>query len=835
MLRRTPCRTLNSPVVVLLAAALMTIQIASTVSADSAATEWPAFRGANGDGIAVGSPAMNQPGGFGLHLAWKTPLGSGYSAIAVADGHVVTMFSDGESDYVVAYDESSGSEKWRHKIAETYKGHDGSHDGPISTPLIANGRVFALAPRGEFLALALDTGKPVWSTNLVSDHGAKKPHYGFTSSPILIGGSVILQIGAPDGAIAGFEPASGKKLWAVGSDRIGYQSAIPYSIAGRDQILASGNKKLFGVDPKAGELLWEYEHGGNGAIGAQSMSAVPVGEERLFLAHKNNQSAVVNFTPTSNGVEFKTTWEDRAIRNSYNVPVYYEGHIYAYSSRFLICVDAGSGAVKWRSRQPGDGFMILAGDHLVIATKAGGVHVAKASPDSYVEVAAVPKVFEDLAWCTPAFANGKIYVRSFSEIARIDVGSPTAIAHSGTEMDAALAQTAFGRFLVKIKATPDKQTGIDAFMKSHEFPIVEGDWVHFVYRGPGTDLAVGGDLIGARQERPMRRVEGTDLFYCSMRLEPDARSNYLFIRDYGEILDPRNPRKTTTTQLTKDMEMNFGGDEMEMSWFGMPEWKAPSFLDEPPSSQRGKLETRELESKILKDSPPPGAPPPAEKPAESALVKHVIEVYLPHGYDKSTERYPVAYVFGGAAALKRGDWPRALDNLIGKRVRPMIAVFINREAPFFGGDPMMFQNMFTEELVPFIDTNYRTLAEPESRACVGSGSAANTALNTAFGSGIVRKVATQSPFLMDSMHGMLLDKIQGADKQPMLIYMDWGKYDMRNPHENWDVGRGNRRFAEKLRGKGYTVAGGEANDGCGWSSWRNRTDDILETLYPMGG
>ena len=52
---------------------------------------------------------------------------------------------------------------------------------------------------------------------------------------------------------------------------------------------------------------------------------------------------------------------------------------------------------------------------------------------------------------------------------------------------------------------------------------------------------------------------------------------------------------------------------------------------------------------------------------------------------------------------------------------------------------------------------------------------------------------------------------------------------------NWDVGRGNRRFADKLRGIGYTIAGGEAHDGCGWSSWRNRTDDILETLFPMGG
>ena len=78
-------------------------------------------------------------------------------------------------------------------------------------------------------------------------------------------------------------------------------------------------------------------------------------------------------------------------------------------------------------------------------------------------------------------------------------------------------------------------------------------------------------------------------------------------------------------------------------------------------------------------------------------------------------------------------------------------------------------------------------------------------------------------------------KSLSADKNPMQIYMDWGKYDMRDPRENWDIGDSNSRFADKLRGLGYTIAGGETNDGCGWSSWRNCTDKIFETLFPAGG
>ena len=49
---------------------------------------------------------------------------------------MITMFVAGDDDVVAAFDSESGEEIWRYRISETYKGHDGSHDGPISTPLL---------------------------------------------------------------------------------------------------------------------------------------------------------------------------------------------------------------------------------------------------------------------------------------------------------------------------------------------------------------------------------------------------------------------------------------------------------------------------------------------------------------------------------------------------------------------------------------------------------------------------------------------------------------------------------------------------------------------------
>ncbi len=73
-------------------------------------------------------------------------------------------------------------------------------------------------------------------------------------------------------------------------------------------------------------------------------------------------------------------WLDRTIRNSYNVAVHHEGFIYAYSARILVCVDATTGELQWRSRAPGDGFITLVGDTLIILTKDGSLHAVRATP-----------------------------------------------------------------------------------------------------------------------------------------------------------------------------------------------------------------------------------------------------------------------------------------------------------------------------------------------------------------------------------------------------------------------------------------------------------------------
>ncbi|MFQ5669091.1 MAG: PQQ-binding-like beta-propeller repeat protein [Acidobacteriota bacterium] len=798
-----------------LPAVLMTLAVSSpgpAAATEAAPGQWPGFRGSRTTGIST-EPVFSARESFRLTTAWKRPLGSGYSGVAVAGELLVTMFSDGEKDWMVGLDEAAGLERWRYDIDSTYAGHDGSHTGPISTPLIAGARVFGLSPRGRLFALETGTGAELWSADLVQDHAARKPHYGFATSPILQEGILVVETGGKGSSVSGFDPATGKRLWTAGSDGISYQSPIPLTFHGRRQILAAGNKQLTGLDARTGQILWEYAHQGDGPRGALSLVPVPAGDGRLFLAHKDDASTLLHLGQKDGVLAVEPAWESRAIHNSYNVPVYHDGYIYGFSSRILTCVDAATGAMKWRSRQPGDGFLILVDGHLVIITKKGSLHVVKARPEGYQEVAALP-LFADLAWSPPSFAGGHIYLRSLGEIARVDIRS-RAGRSAGAPSSGPRATGRFAAFLKEAGATADKKALVDRFMASVEtFPLVEGRQVTFLYRGQGQDLAVAGDLFGARQEQPMTRLAGTDLFYYATRLESDARSNYLFIRDYQEMLDPLNPRRTTTTVFGKEMEMSFSGTEMEMSWMAMPNWRPPAYLSAPGPGARGRLETRELESTVLK-------------------ARHTIHVYLPAGYDDGSRRYPAVYVHGGGPAQTRGELPRSLDHLLGRSVEPAIVIFIH-QVPRGPADP--YARMIAHELIPYVDENFRTIANPDARANVGQGFAGYSAAYCTFKyPGRVGQLAIQSLFMFDFAWKELRPLIKTAAEQPLTVYVDWGTYDLRNPDEAWDLARTNREFARTLAGKGYMVSGGEVHDGTGWSSWRNRTDRVFQGLFPLGG
>jgi enterochelin esterase family protein len=142
--------------------------------------------------------------------------------------------------------------------------------------------------------------------------------------------------------------------------------------------------------------------------------------------------------------------------------------------------------------------------------------------------------------------------------------------------------------------------------------------------------------------------------------------------------------------------------------------------------------------------------------------------------------------------------------------------------------------IIVNEVLPYIEKNYRTVQESTSRAVMGGGYDGFIGLYTTLKfPRVFGNVAIQSIEMLDEDMKLLVKEFKTSSEQPLLFYLDWGLYDMRGTREGWDMNRTNQQVDALMREKGYRPAGGEFHDSYGWGSWRNRTDRWLTALFPM--
>ena len=617
-----------------------------------------------------------------------------------------------------------------------------------------------------------------------------------------------------DGArdvLAAFDVATGERRWTAGEDEVQYQSPVMTTLGKQEIVLAVGDARLYGIDPATGRIVFEHAHGGEAStISVASAVPVPAGEGRVFVKTHPDKSTMFRLVAAPEGaVSVQALWAAPVLRTTYVVPVYHDGHLYGMTGRTIFtCVDAATGEVKWRSREPGDGFPTLVGGDIVFLTKERTLHVGAASPSGWTERARLD-VFADVVWTAASVAGGSVFARSQGEIARVDWKAAPAAAAAREAVESRV----LARFLEEVgrAGAAEKAAVVDRFLAAAAGgPLVEPpDRVVFLYRGEATDVGIATDLIGMRREDPMRRVPGTDLFYYEARLDPDARVSYQFVRNFEPpIPDPRNPRRVP-------------GATTDASSVAMPGWREPGHLAEAPEARRGRVETLDFASTVRDGA------------------KTVLHVYIPSGYDASAARYPVAYVLDGNAAREQGLVPRSLDHVMPEKVAPALVVFLSRfdwgaAKPEDEGGAAL--ELLVKEVVPVIDARFRTLAQPGARAIVGSAWPGQLALRAAFDkSGLFGALGLQSVAMLDTDETEIFPLIRSAAERPLRVYHDWGRYDAHATREHWDMRTTNARLNELLRKKGYQPAGGVAPDGTGWGSWRNRTDRLFEALFPPRG
>lgn len=414
---------------------------------------WPAFRGWNADGIGDGEPTPAEwdlETGAGIlwqreipGLAHSSPIVWGNLVIvttAVAVGHEqflkVGLSGEGwtvdedvvHSWRVLAFDKRSGEPVWD---------YEAGHSLPLSrrhfkatqansTPATDGEHVVAVFPTAGLVCLDLQ-GRPLWKRSLGPlATGNRNLDWGFASSPILYGDTVILQVDTRDDPhISAWDLATGDPVWSTPRP-VSSSWSTPTIVTGPrgDELVASGTT-VIGYDPTTGEELWSVHPNSLRSV------ATPVARDGIvFVTGGTNpimpvyaiRAGLRDHVEYSAGLEHPGLAWARATGGSYlATPLLYRDLLYVVHHAGRISVyRAGDGAIVYQERFSRRSVFsaspVASEGRIYMPTENGLLFVVAAGP-SFREIDVHD--FGEPLMATPAISEGVLYVRSRSRLVAI--------------------------------------------------------------------------------------------------------------------------------------------------------------------------------------------------------------------------------------------------------------------------------------------------------------------------------------------------------------------------------------------------------------------------------
>ena len=106
-----------------------------------------------------------------------------------------------------------------------------------------------MSSRSELFALDKATGKRIWTHDLVKEFNAPLTARGYSGSPILYNGTIIVTMGGPNQAVAAFNQNTGKLVWKGGYFVWAPASPILIDVDKQPQLVVFGGDIVTGMDP----------------------------------------------------------------------------------------------------------------------------------------------------------------------------------------------------------------------------------------------------------------------------------------------------------------------------------------------------------------------------------------------------------------------------------------------------------------------------------------------------------------------------------------------------------------------------------------------------------
>lgn len=410
---------------------------APTPLSDQATTHnWTSFLGPTHNAVSTETHLTRQ---LPPPLVWERPKGTGFTSPAVQGDRLAFLHRQADQEVVECLEATTGDRLWRHRYPTAYEDRYGYNNGPRSSPVIDQGRVFTVGAEGKVHCLELESGDVIWERDLRAEYDVTQDFFGTASTPLVEGELLILNVGAPGGpTVAAFDTMSGQEVWRAGTEwGASYASPVPAIIHGQRRVLvfAGGESQppvggLMSIDPASGAVDFEFPFRSRTVESANASSPVVFDNKVFVTSSYRTGSALVEIR---DDFSHRVVWQTDDIGLHFNTPIHQDGYLYGFDGRnpgdaSLVCVDVSNGTVAWREApewrevftQNGNqeprlmstyrGSLLAVDGQFLCLGEFGHLLWLDLTPQGFTEVSRTWLIGARESWTLPVLSRGLLYV-----------------------------------------------------------------------------------------------------------------------------------------------------------------------------------------------------------------------------------------------------------------------------------------------------------------------------------------------------------------------------------------------------------------------------------------
>lgn len=368
----------------------------------------PGFRGPFGLGINFKKNLpVSWDGISGKNIIWKKPLSlPGLNSPVIWGNNLFIAGANATTRKVFCYDRLTGKLKWAKEI----KNIPGS---PSESPKVSNDagysasglctdgkRVYAIFTTGDIICFD-NEGKQVWAKNL----GVPSNHYGYSSSLQFYKDKLIIQYDDSKSCkLIALSTQTGIEVWKTKREgQISWSSPIIISKGNSAEIIVNNLPWVACYNAENGKEKWKIS-----CLSGEIGPSPAYDNGMVFVANEYAKMVAIK--------DGKVMWENYEYLPDVSSPVAYKDYVFFTTSYGdMVCINQKDGAVLWH-HEFDTGFYgspVIADGKLYAIDRGGTTAIVEAGKEFKL---IGQSSLGEKSDCTPAFANGMMYIRGYKNL-----------------------------------------------------------------------------------------------------------------------------------------------------------------------------------------------------------------------------------------------------------------------------------------------------------------------------------------------------------------------------------------------------------------------------------